>query len=838
MSTSTSVSARWVSSRTAVVLLATLVIMLALLGAGAPANAAVTFNSPISSSSGSDVENAILLSKRAFPEGAATVVLTTVDSYALALSAGVLAAAYEAPLLLTSSSSLSASTASELSRLVPDKVFLVGLPPLLVGAVQAVVPTLEPSQVVTLYSADRYETAALVAEEVTAKLGPRSNVVIAPGDSFGNALAASALACAQGWPLLLTPAAGPLPPATTDAILASGAEQAVMVGTQVDLGLSDVEVLKRVLGDTSTADLDGRYDACVKLADYAVQNGWLSYGHVGLARGDVFPGALVTASYLAKDRGVLLFASPSGLTSASQTALRAHGTEVDTVDSIGLSQHLGGPGWALMRQIKSLNSARVSGLSVTSGPVAGGNQVVITGSGLDTVDTVVVGKTELPPESWSADSATQLTISAMPPAEGPGPVEIKLYNYWWVSPADTKDIYTYVGEAPAIPADQVVREALKYVGVRYVWGGASPSGGFDCSGLTMYVYGQFGVSLPHRSLYQASYGTAVSREELLPGDLVFFYTPISHVGMYVGGGLMINAPRQGDLVTIEDAFRPEFVKARRLLSPYTRYQQSDSRLLYSGSWTTARTSSASGGSFRYSLASGASVTVAFRGTSLIWLAKKSPSYGLASVCVDGQAPVTVDLYSSSTKWIQKVWSSGNLPYGLHTVTIKRLGVRSVSSGGTYINVDAFDVLGTLVSATQPVSPPPPSPGATRYEESDGRITYTGTWLDFIASGSSGGKYKYADSPASATITFTGTRIDWIATKGYTQGKARLILDGGDPVTVDLYNPTTLRQVRVWSSGELPDGPHTLVISWTGESSVSSGGTRVNVDAFDLWESAK
>ncbi len=59
--------------------------------------------------------------------------------------------------------------------------------------------------------------------------------------------------------------------------------------------------------------------------------------------------------------------------------------------------------------------------------------------------------------------------------------------------------------------------------------------------------------------------------------------------------------------------------------------------------------------------------------------------------------------------------------------------------------------------------------------------------------SGGGSYKYADSPASATLTFTGTGIDWIATKGYTQGKAKLILDGGAPVTVDAF--------EVWESPE-------------------------------------
>jgi cell wall-associated NlpC family hydrolase/putative cell wall-binding protein len=821
--------------RIACALLGTLAILLVFLAAAAPVEATVTFNPPLSSSSGSHIENAILLSQRAFPDGAPVVVLATADSYSLSLSAGVLAAAYEAPLLLSSSSSLAANTAAELARLRPEKVFIVGLPSLFVSSVLAALPGLDPSQVTVLYHADPYETAALVAAEVGAKLGPRTQVVIAPGDSFGNALAASALACAQGWPLLLTPTAGPFPEASADAISDLGATRGIVVGTQVDPDIPDFEVVTRVLGATSSSDPDGRYDACVKLADHAAQEGWLSYEHVGLARGDDFPDAMVLAPYLARDRGILLFANPSGLTAASLAALKAHGTEVQVIDFIGLSQYLGGSGWALMRQVKSLNSARVTALSAGSGPVEGGNSLTVTGTGISTVTKVVVGKTELPAETWRIDSDTRLTILALPPASGPGPAEVKLYNYWWVSPANVKDICTYVGEGPAIPADKVVQEALKYVGVRYVWGGASPSAGFDCSGLTMYVYGLFGISLPHRSLYQATYGSAVSKEDLLPGDLVFFYTPISHVGLYVGGGLMINAPRQGDLVTIEDAFRPEFVKARRLMSPYTRYEQNDSRLLYSGSWTAASTSSASGGSFRYSLASGASVTVSFKGTSLIWLAKKSPSYGLASVCLDGGAAVTVDLYSSTTKWIQKVWTSGPLSYGTHTVTIKRLGVKSASSGGTYINVDAFDILGSLAQATAQVSPPPPPPGVTRYEQDSSKIAYSGTWLTYYASGASGGSYQYADSPASATITFTGTRLDWIATKGYTQGKASVSLDGGAAVTVDLYNSTTQRQVRVWSSGELSPGTHTVKITWLGQRSVSSGGTRVNIDAVEVWQ---
>ncbi len=128
----------------------------------------------------------------------------------------------------------------------------------------------------------------------------------------------------------------------------------------------------------------------------------------------------------------------------------------------------------------------------------------------------------------------------------------------------------------------------------------------------------------------------------------------------------------------------------------------------------------------------------------------------------------------------------------------------------------------------------PGSGLVRYEQDSSKIAYAGTWLNFLTSGASGGSYKYADSPASATLTFTGTRIDWIATKGYTQGKAKLILDGGSPVTVDLYSSTTLRQVKVWSSGTLAEGATAYVSSGPGSGRCRAG-YRVNVDAFDILE---
>ena len=104
------------------------------------------------------------------------------------------------------------------------------------------------------------------------------------------------------------------------------------------------------------------------------------------------------------------------------------------------------------------------------------------------------------------------------------------------------------GGNPAGHAGGVVGIAMNYLGVPYVWGGASPSG-FDCSGFTMYVYAQVGISLPHNAAMQYGMGSAVGREFLQPGNLVFF-NGLGHVGLYIGGGQFIHAPHTGDVVKI------------------------------------------------------------------------------------------------------------------------------------------------------------------------------------------------------------------------------------------------------------------------------------------------
>jgi peptidoglycan DL-endopeptidase CwlO len=123
----------------------------------------------------------------------------------------------------------------------------------------------------------------------------------------------------------------------------------------------------------------------------------------------------------------------------------------------------------------------------------------------------------------------------------------------------------YDPNLPGPRYSHVVGIALQYLGVPYVWGGSSPSTGFDCSGFIMYVFAQVGVSLPHHAASQYNYGTPVPFEQIAAGDLVFF-SGLGHAGIAIGGGQFVHAPHTGDVVKISSLSERwgSFVGARRL----------------------------------------------------------------------------------------------------------------------------------------------------------------------------------------------------------------------------------------------------------------------------------
>ncbi|HEX4247210.1 MAG TPA: NlpC/P60 family protein [Pseudonocardia sp.] len=117
---------------------------------------------------------------------------------------------------------------------------------------------------------------------------------------------------------------------------------------------------------------------------------------------------------------------------------------------------------------------------------------------------------------------------------------------------------------PPTTGARALAAALTAKGTPYVWGGTRP-GGFDCSGLMLWSFKRAGLTLPRTAAAQSVVGQPVSLANLQPGDLVFFYSPVSHVGIYVGNGQVLNAPQTGDVVKLSPIARMPFHNARRIV---------------------------------------------------------------------------------------------------------------------------------------------------------------------------------------------------------------------------------------------------------------------------------
>ena len=280
---------------------------------------------------------AIAISKLGFGSGAPALVLAAGDDYAEAVCAAPLAVAYGAPVLLVPSEGIGSDLSAEIERLDPARVFLVGVsrPSRITSQLQAILK--EPT-VTRLVGDTSYETAVLVANEIKAKLGTVSKVVIAPSDSFAEAIAVAPLAAAKGWPILLSPQNDDPPAATTDAIQELGATSALVVGSSAKLTLADVE---RQAGDDS-------YETCALIANYAVTQG-LSFAHTAFATGEDFPDGLVAGPYLALDKGILLLAKGEQLPPAILELFTTNLKAIRTLDFIalpGLAKDLARPSTA------------------------------------------------------------------------------------------------------------------------------------------------------------------------------------------------------------------------------------------------------------------------------------------------------------------------------------------------------------------------------------------------------------------------------------------------------------------------------------------------------------
>jgi cell wall-associated NlpC family hydrolase len=120
-----------------------------------------------------------------------------------------------------------------------------------------------------------------------------------------------------------------------------------------------------------------------------------------------------------------------------------------------------------------------------------------------------------------------------------------------------------LGDAGSKAGALALRKAVTKKGLPYIWGGTGPRG-YDCSGIVQWAFKQVGINLPRTSAMQSRVGTPVSKKDLKPGDLVFFYSPVAHVGIYIGNNKVFNAYTSGQPLKVSDMTHMPFHNARRI----------------------------------------------------------------------------------------------------------------------------------------------------------------------------------------------------------------------------------------------------------------------------------
>ncbi len=251
------------------------------------------------------------------------------------------------------------------------------------------------------------------------------------------------------------------------------------------------------------------------------------------------------------------------------------------------------------------------------------------------------------------------------------------------------------------------------------------------------------------------------------------------------------------------------------------YENTNSAVRYTGSWSTNSSTKDSGGSHASSYGASSSATLQFTGPTIQWISRKTPTGGINEVYIDGVKVGTVDRYDASGLFQQVVFQAGNLSAGTHTITIKNTNTKNASSTGTSIALDSFRVL----SSVTPV-------GVGTYQNDNANISYSGGWTTNFSTYDSGGSHANSySSAASASLVFTGTSVQWISRKTPASGINEVYIDGAKVATVDRYSPTGQFQQILYQTTTLAPGTHTITIKNTGSRNPNSTGTGVLVDAI-------
>jgi len=260
-------------------------------------------------------------------------------------------------------------------------------------------------------------------------------------------------------------------------------------------------------------------------------------------------------------------------------------------------------------------------------------------------------------------------------------------------------------------------------------------------------------------------------------------------------------------------------------APY-RLEDDASSVRFSGRWGFRNSEGASGRSERYSRTAGASAWTAFSGTGVTWIAPVGPDRGRARIYIDGKSAGTVDLYRSAVATAQPVWERAGLGNSRHTIKVVVLGSRNASSTASYVHFDALDLQGKPASVGE-------LPGV-RVQNGDSKLYRKGTWSTSRRSGAFGGSAALTTArDAGYSVRFKGTAITWFGRKNTAGGRSEVWLDGKRVATVDQYSPVQAERRVVYATTGLANRTHTLRIRALASPAATGGGTRTELDAFQI-----
>jgi len=258
----------------------------------------------------------------------------------------------------------------------------------------------------------------------------------------------------------------------------------------------------------------------------------------------------------------------------------------------------------------------------------------------------------------------------------------------------------------------------------------------------------------------------------------------------------------------------------------TRVEQNDPAIVYSGNWYTNDGAANTGGHAVLTNTRGARASITFNGTGISWIGVADAYAGLATVYLDGSMQV-INTYNPISQYQKVLFRAGGLAPGVHTFSIEITHERGAGTDGSWVWIDAFDVVGTPIAGGV-------TAGNGRIEQDNPAMTYLGRWFKNNSAALSGGAAALAtDASSRASLSFTGSGVSWMTYQDQWSGVARVYVDGELKTTIDNYASPARAGVFAYSISGLGSGSHTITIEATGSRNSSSQGSWVWVDAFDV-----